>query len=82
MRVTVQATVRSFDPESRSGVVFLDDGTRVPFDGEAFDAGPLRHLRPGQRVALVMADGRVSYLTLSTFPVPGEGDLLVDTGRV
>ncbi|KAA9377240.1 hypothetical protein F5972_22000 [Microbispora cellulosiformans] len=78
----MQATVRSFDPESRSGVVFLDDGTRVPFDGEAFDAGPLRRLRPGQRVALVMADGRVSYLTLSTFPVPGEGELLVDTGRV
>ncbi|GAB3164757.1 hypothetical protein OHB01_02700 [Microbispora hainanensis] len=66
----MQATVQSFDPATRSGWVFLDDGTRIPFDGEAFDAGPLRHLRPGQRVALVMADDRVTYVTLSTFPTP------------
>ncbi|MBX6386690.1 MAG: hypothetical protein IRZ07_27560 [Microbispora sp.] len=66
----MQATVQSFDPATRSGWVFLDDGTRIPFDAEAFDAGPLRHLRPGQRVALVMADGRITYVTLSTFPAP------------
>ncbi|MEW9534072.1 hypothetical protein [Microbispora sp. NPDC049125] len=66
----MQATVKTFDRATRSGSVFLDDGTEIPFDAEAFDAGPLRHLRPGQRVALVMAGGRVTYVTLSTFPLP------------
>lgn len=62
--------MKTFDRATRSGSVFLDDGTEIPFDAEAFDAGPLRHLRPGQRVALVMAGGRVTYVTLSTFPLP------------
>ncbi|HEX4814959.1 MAG TPA: hypothetical protein VFV66_19635 [Nonomuraea sp.] len=67
----MQATVRTFDETTRSGTVFLDDGTVVEFDASAFDAGPLRLLRTGQRVNLVMAGGRVTYVTLSTFPVPG-----------
>lgn len=66
----MQATVKSFDTETRSGSVFLDDGTELPFGREAFDAGPLRLLRPGQRVGIVMAEGRITYITLSTFPVP------------
>lgn len=66
----MQATVKTFDPATRSGSVFLDDGTEIPFDAEAFDAGPLRHLRPGQRVNILLTDGRVTYVTLSTFPTP------------
>jgi hypothetical protein len=66
----MQATVRVFDQASRSGSVFLDDGTEMSFDTAAFDAGPLRLLRPGQRVNLVVAGGRITYITLSTFPVP------------
>ncbi|MFC0862489.1 hypothetical protein ACFHYQ_09290 [Sphaerimonospora cavernae] len=66
----MQATVKVFEPETRSGSVFLDDGTEMPFDAEAFDAGPLRHLRSGQRVNIVLAAGRVTYVTLSTFPTP------------
>jgi cold shock CspA family protein len=65
----VQATVKTFDPATHSGSVFLDDGTEIPFGAEAFDAGPLRHLRPGQRVAVVVADNRIASVTLSTFPV-------------
>ncbi|GLW06095.1 hypothetical protein Misp01_12250 [Microtetraspora sp. NBRC 13810] len=69
----MQATVRSFDPATRSGSVFLDDGTQVPFDTAAFDAGPLRLLRSGQRVnILVDGDGRITVITLSTFPLPTE----------
>ncbi|GII55716.1 hypothetical protein Pth03_41050 [Planotetraspora thailandica] len=66
----MQATVKSFDGETRSGSVFLDDGTEIAFEAAAFDAGPLRHLRSGQRVNIVMSDGRITYVTLSTFPLP------------
>ncbi|MEV0593970.1 hypothetical protein [Nonomuraea cavernae] len=67
----MQATVRGFDEVTRSGTVFLDDGTVLPFGAPAFDAGPLRLLRSGQRVRLVVTDGEITYITLSTFPVPG-----------
>ncbi|MEU3165319.1 hypothetical protein [Streptosporangium sp. NPDC006930] len=67
----MQATVRDFDPATRSGSVFLDDGTPIPFEAAAFDAGPLRLLRSGQRVNIVMDGDDVTYVTLSTFPLPG-----------
>ncbi|MFC5830202.1 hypothetical protein [Nonomuraea insulae] len=66
----MQATVRTFDEATRSGTVFLDDGTVLEFGTPAFDAGPLLLLRSGQRVNLAMSGGRISYITLSTFPVP------------
>ncbi|MEV6861074.1 hypothetical protein AB0M44_08735 [Streptosporangium subroseum] len=66
----MQATVRIFDTTTRSGSVFLDDGSEVPFDTAAFDAGPLRLLRSGQRVNIVMDGDDITYVTLSTFPVP------------
>ncbi len=68
--VGVQATVRTFDSATRSGSVFLDDGTEIPFGAGAFDAGPLRLLRPGQRVNISVDGGLVTYVTLSTFPLP------------
>ena len=43
-----------------------DDGRRVPFDGAAFAAGGLRLLRPGQRVRMDTAQGRVVRVTLVT----------------
>lgn len=66
----MQATVRSFDEATRSGTVFLDDGTVLEFGTPAFDAGPLLLLRTGQRVNLAMSGEKVTYITLSTFPVP------------
>lgn len=63
--------MRSFDEASRSGSVFLDDGTEMPFGTEAFDAGPLRLLRSGQRVNIRVEDGAITVITLSTFPLPG-----------
>ncbi|MBA9007158.1 hypothetical protein [Thermomonospora cellulosilytica] len=68
--VRVQGTVGSFDVETRSGTVLLDDGTELGFDAEAFAAGGLRLLRFGQRVNLALEDGRVRVVTLSTFPLP------------
>ncbi|MEU4984058.1 hypothetical protein [Streptomyces sp. NPDC021969] len=79
----MQATAYTYDPESRSGQVLLDDGTPVPFDAAAFDAGGLRLLRPGQRVRIETeetgadsgagggsgagAERRITLVTLQTF---------------
>ncbi|MEU9884877.1 hypothetical protein AB0M95_07240 [Sphaerisporangium sp. NPDC051017] len=66
----MQATVRTFDQRTRSGSVFLDDGTELPFDAPAFDAGPLRLLRSGQRVNIRVEGAVITAITLSTFPLP------------
>jgi 2-phospho-L-lactate guanylyltransferase len=67
----MQGTVRSFDPATRGGTVLLDDGTELPYDAAAFDAGGLRLARIGQRVALrADTDGRITALTLATLPLP------------
>jgi 2-phospho-L-lactate guanylyltransferase len=69
----MQATAYTYDSETRSGSVLLDDGTPVPFDTSAFDAGGLRLLRPGQRVRIETegaagAGGglRITLITLQT----------------
>ncbi|GHB65223.1 hypothetical protein GCM10010377_65250 [Streptomyces viridiviolaceus] len=66
----MQATAYTYDPVSRSGQVLLDDGTPVPFDAAAFDAGGLRLLRPGQRVRIETdgegAERRITLVTLQT----------------
>ncbi|MEU3756137.1 hypothetical protein AB0H17_25785 [Streptomyces olivoreticuli] len=66
----MQATAYTYDPQTRSGSVLLDDGTPVPFGTAAFDAGGLRLLRPGQRVRIERAEGQrgeVTLVTLQTF---------------
>ncbi|MFG1667277.1 hypothetical protein [Streptomyces sp. Y7] len=66
----MQATAYTYDAETRSGSVLLDDGTPVPFDAAAFDAGDLRLLRPGQRVRIeTEGEGenlRITLVTLQT----------------
>ncbi|MFH9009880.1 hypothetical protein ACH4C6_00745 [Streptomyces sp. NPDC017943] len=66
----MQATAYTYDPESRSGQVLLDDGTPVPFDAAAFDAGGLLLLRPGQRVRIEVEGARenlrITLVTLQT----------------
>ncbi|SEO00095.1 hypothetical protein [Actinacidiphila rubida] len=68
----MQATAYTFDPATRAGSVLLDDGTPLPFDAEAFDAGGLLLLRVGQRVR-IRTEGagetrRVVFVTLQTYP--------------
>jgi len=67
----MQATAYTYDAATRTGQVLLDDGTPVPFDAPAFDAGALRLLRPGQRVR-IETEGtaetlRITLITLQTF---------------
>jgi 2-phospho-L-lactate guanylyltransferase len=65
----VQATVRTFDPRTRSGEVLLDDGRAMQFPARAFDASGLRLLRLGQRVRLRLdGDGAIEFLTIATLP--------------
>lgn len=66
----VQATVRSFSAESRSGTVLTDDGTELPYGPDAFDRSGLRLLRFGQRVRITVGgrgpDRRVTTMTVVT----------------
>lgn len=48
----MQGTIASFDPDTRSGTLLLDDGTEVSFGTPAFDRSGLRQLRSGQRVTV------------------------------
>ncbi|MFJ3495425.1 hypothetical protein ACIPPJ_17800 [Streptomyces sp. NPDC086091] len=67
----MQATAYTYDAGTRSGQVLLDDGTPLPFDAPAFDAGGLRLLRAGQRVRIETAgegaQRRITLVTLQTF---------------
>jgi 2-phospho-L-lactate guanylyltransferase len=71
----VQATVRSYDPATRSGSVLLDDGTEFPYDGSALLGSNVRFLRLGQRVRIEVvgsgSDARVAFLTIATLPDRG-----------
>ncbi|MFC5216235.1 hypothetical protein [Streptomyces coerulescens] len=63
----MQATAYTYDADTRSGSVLLDDGTPVNFDAPAFDAGGLRLLRPGQRVRIeTEGEGETLRITLVT----------------
>ncbi|ARQ68282.1 hypothetical protein [Streptomyces marincola] len=66
----MQATAYTYDPGTRSGSVLLDDGTPVDFAADAFDAGGLLLLRPGQRVRIETAgegeERRITLVTLQT----------------
>ncbi|MFC7220928.1 hypothetical protein ACFQLX_22625 [Streptomyces polyrhachis] len=67
----MQATAYTYDESTRRGSVLLDDGTPLPFDAPAFDAGGLRLLRPGQRVRIDVEGAgearRITLVTLQTF---------------
>ncbi|GID97515.1 cold-shock protein [Amorphoplanes digitatis] len=48
----MQGTVATFDTQTHTGTLLLDDGTELAFPAEAFRASGLRLLRLGQRVAI------------------------------
>jgi cold shock CspA family protein len=61
----MQATVATFDPDTHTGTVLLDDGTELPFAATAFARSGLRLLRLGQRVTIdTDATGLIAALRL------------------
>nr|WP_239083846.1 cold-shock protein [Asanoa ishikariensis] len=65
----MQGTVATYDPDSRSGTVLLDDGSQLSYPAAAFDASGLRLLRLGQRVSIEQdPSGVVTRLTIPTMP--------------
>lgn len=59
----MQATVASYDVDSRSGTVVTDAGATLSFVGSAL-AEHVRQLRPGQRVFLDAPNDRIEQLRL------------------
>ena len=53
----MQGTVATFDPDTRSGTLLLDDGTRLTFGAAAFERSGLRQLRLGQRLSIETGPG-------------------------
>ena len=58
----MQASVHTYDDESGSGSVLLNDGREIPFDGTVLDASGLRRLRLGQRVSIEMSESSLTRL--------------------
>lgn len=68
-----QATVHEFDADEGTGSLITDEGRVIPFGAAAWETGPLRTMRPGQRVRVVLDGGSppvVVAITLATFPDP------------
>lgn len=61
----MQASVHTFDEQTRTGSVLLDDGCEHAFSADVFGASGLRHVRVGQRVSIEVADPEVQ-------PSPGQ----------
>lgn len=58
----MQASVHTYDEDSGSGSVLLNDGREIPFDGIVIDASGLRRVRAGQRVSIEMSESAVTRL--------------------
>jgi cold shock CspA family protein len=63
----MQGTIATYDPDTRSGTLLLDDGTALGYDSAAFDASGLRRLRSGQRVDVETEPGG----SVRTVRIPG-----------
>jgi cold shock CspA family protein len=70
----LQATVATYDPDTRGGTVLTDSGREISFDANAFARSGLRMLRLGQRVKMRLVAGRVEALTHISFPLPQPED--------
>ncbi|MFB9360989.1 cold-shock protein [Actinoplanes nipponensis] len=61
----MQGTVATFDAQTRTGTLLLDDGAELSFPAAAFEASGLRLLRLGQRLTVSTSpDGAVTRVEL------------------
>lgn len=70
MRTSLQATVRTWSPETGDGTALRDDGSELALPAAAFAAGGLRALRPGQRIRVELDGDRVVLVTVATLAPP------------
>lgn len=60
-----QATVKTYDSITRTGVLVTDDGEQTyQIDAAGMDSSMFRFLRPGQRVTFDMVDGKPMNLRI------------------
>ena len=61
----MQGTIATFDADTHTGTLLLDDGTELAFPADAFDRSGLRLLRLGQRLVIhTDATGAVEQLRM------------------
>lgn len=60
-----------FDPDVHVGSVLTDDGLVVPFGAAAFATSGLRHLRPGQRLTVELAEDGAEVATMRLGTIQG-----------
>ena len=61
----MQGTVATYDPETHTGTLLLDDGSELAFPADAFRRSGLRLLRQGQRITIdAEPDGTVTRVRL------------------
>jgi cold shock CspA family protein len=69
--VKKQGTIKTYDPATRSGVIYDDTKTEYAFDPESYRGSGLREFRLGQRVKFNVegegAKAKVRALTLVSF---------------
>ncbi|MGB3828467.1 MAG: hypothetical protein WA962_06775 [Ornithinimicrobium sp.] len=79
----MQASVHSFDPDTETGALLLDDGRVLAFDAAVFAASGLLHLRLGQRVSIELtpqemaqenAGGKGAWGTVGRLWIVGIGE--------
>jgi 2-phospho-L-lactate guanylyltransferase len=51
-----QGTIKSYDVESRDGVLLTDDEQEIRIDATSVEGSGIRYLRIGQRVKFDLAD--------------------------
>jgi 2-phospho-L-lactate guanylyltransferase len=51
-----QGTIKEFDPQNRTGILYMDDRTEVHIDAGSVEGAGLRLLRIGQRVKFDLAE--------------------------
>jgi 2-phospho-L-lactate guanylyltransferase len=76
----MQATVHSFDPDTRGGTVVTDDGILVPLGPRAVEESALRTLRQGQRL-IVTITGRGSRAEVTAIAIENVGVVPANPSR-
>jgi 2-phospho-L-lactate guanylyltransferase len=65
--VRKQGTIKTFDPQTRTGVLFDDQKTEYAFGPDSYRESGLREFRMGQRVKFTVQGEAIRELTIVSF---------------